>query len=186
MEQIYLALVDTPGIFAALIRLTIGIRYIHVVLAMDARLEEAYSVGRRNPAIPLLAGFEKENTFEIESVFPHARYKVVSLACTVEQKQKISRQLKTCYEQRYRYHYCILGLPFILLGKPFYQRNHFTCSSFIANILNQNGIHLFEKHFSLVTPRDFYELKNVKTIYEGTLYDFNRKSYVGIGAAYES
>lgn len=186
MEQIYLALVDTPGIFATLIRFTIGIRYVHVVLSMDEKLQEAYSIGRRNPAIPLIAGFEKENTLEIESVFPCANYKVMSLDCTSVQKEEIARQLLECYKQRYRYHYCILGLPFLLLGIPFYQRNHYTCSSFIARILKENGLELFEKHFSLVTPRDFYELENVKMIYEGTLHDFNMEFYWKIGAAYES
>ena len=53
MAHIYLAFVDTPGFFASLIRLYIKQRYIHVVISMDAGLEEAYSVGRRNPFIPL-------------------------------------------------------------------------------------------------------------------------------------
>ena len=93
MEQIYLAFVDTPGFFASIIRRVIGIPYVHVVLSMDADLREAYSVGRRNPAVPLIAGFEKENTLEIEAVFPHAKYKVVRMQCTAEQKKSIARQL---------------------------------------------------------------------------------------------
>ena len=59
-------------------------------------------------------------------------------------------------------------------------------SSFVTNILEQNGISLFQKHFSLVTPRDFYELEQTETIFEGSLHDFNRKVYLMIGAAYES
>ena len=69
MEQNYLAFVDTPGFFASIIRRVIGIPYVHVVLSMDADLREAYSVGRRNPAVPLIAGFEKENTL----VFPESQ-----------------------------------------------------------------------------------------------------------------
>ncbi len=174
MEQIYFALVDTPGFFASIIRRVTGIDYIHVVLSMDERLREAYSVGRRNPAIPLLAGFEKEDTQKIERQFPTARYKIVSLECTKEQKIQIARQLKECYQKRFQYHYCVLGLPMILLNIPFYQKNHYTCSSFTANLLKENGIELFEKHFSLVTPRDFYELEQTHVIYEGTLHKFNR------------
>ena len=102
MEQIYLAFVDTPGFFASIIRRVIGIPYVHVVLSMDADLREAYSVGRRNPAVPLIAGFEKENTLEIEAVFPHAKYKVVRMQCTAEQKKSIARQLLQCYKQRKR------------------------------------------------------------------------------------
>ena len=119
MEQIYLAFVDTPGFFASIIRRVIGIPYVHVVLSMDADLREAYSVGRRNPAVPLIAGFEKENTLEIEAVFPHAKYKVVRMQCTAEQKKSIARQLLQCYKQRKRYHDCIIGRPFILFQKPF-------------------------------------------------------------------
>ena len=59
MAQIYIAFVDTPGFFAGMIRQVIKQKYIHVVLSMDAELEEAYSVGRRNPAVPLFARFEK-------------------------------------------------------------------------------------------------------------------------------
>ncbi len=62
----------------------------------------------------------------------------------------------------------------ILLNIPFYQKNHYTCSSFTANLLQENGIKLFDKHFSLVTPRDFYELEQTKVVYEGTLHSFNR------------
>ena len=100
--------------------------------------------------------------------------------------KSIARQLLQCYKQRKRYHYCIIGLPFILFQIPFYQKNHYTCSSFVTNILEQNGISLFQKHFSLVTPRDFYELEQTETIFEGSLHDFNRKVYLMIGAAYES
>ena len=115
---------------------------------MDEELEEAYSVGRRNPAIPIFAGFEKEDAEKIEMKFPTARYRIVSIECTSEQKQNIANQLKECFEQRFHYHYCVLGLPMLLCNIPFYQKNHYTCSSFVANILENNGIELFDKHFS--------------------------------------
>lgn len=144
---------------------------------MDSELKEAYSVGRRNPFVPLIAGFERENIYQIEQAFPTARYRIVSLECTKKQKEQLRQQLKECYANRFHYHYCILGLPFILLGKPFYQKNHYTCSSFSAKILEENGIRLFEKHFSLVTPRDFYELPQTKVIYEGALQEFTGTEY---------
>lgn len=177
MEKIYFALVDTPGLFASIIRKTIGISYIHVVLSLDENLSQAYSVGRRNPYIPFFAGFEKENTFQIEQVFPSASYRIASLDCTKEQKDNIEVQLKEHYQNRLRYHYSIIGLPFILLDVPFYQKRHYTCSSFIAKILEENGMELFQKHFSLVTPRDFYELNETEIIFEGSLSLFNLKKY---------
>ena len=172
MEKIYFALVDTPGLFASIIRKTIGISYVHVVLSLDKNLEQAYSVGRRNPSIPLIAGFEQERLLKIHQAFPTARYKIMSLNCTAAQKEAIAKSLADCYRNRFRYHYCVLGLPFLLLHIPFYQKRHFTCSSFVAKLLEEQGLTLFDKHFSLVTPRDFYELPQTEPIFEGTLATF--------------
>ena len=40
MEHIYIAMVDTPGIFAAVIRGFLKQRYIHVVIGLDAELKK--------------------------------------------------------------------------------------------------------------------------------------------------
>ncbi len=172
MEHIYIAFVDTPGFFAGIIRRVIRQDYIHVVISMDSQLEEAYSVGRRNPAVPLLAGFEKEDKEKILKVFPTARYMVCELTCTTEQKERIRTMLHDCMEHRHSYHYAIIGLPFILFQIPFYQKNHFTCSSYVAKLLEDNGIGISEKHFSMVTPRDFMEYPDKKKIFEGRLEEF--------------
>lgn len=50
MEKLYIALVDTPGFFADIIRRVIKISYCHVALSFDADFQEAYSVGRRDPS----------------------------------------------------------------------------------------------------------------------------------------
>ena len=76
MEHIYIAMVDTPGIFAAVIRGFLKQRYIHVVIGLDAELQEAYSFGRRNPRIPFFAGFEREDKEKILRAFPTAAYRV--------------------------------------------------------------------------------------------------------------
>lgn len=44
MEKLYIGLVDTPGLFAWMIRKAIRQDYIHVVLGMDEMLDECYSV----------------------------------------------------------------------------------------------------------------------------------------------
>ena len=65
MTEIYIAFVDTPGIFASIIRRVIKQKYIHVAIGLDENLDEAYSIGRRHPSIPLIAGFEKEEKRKI-------------------------------------------------------------------------------------------------------------------------
>ena len=171
MAHIYIALVDTPGIFAAVIRSFLKQRYVHVVLSADAGLLEAYSVGRRNPAVPLLAGFEREEKERILRVYPGAFYRICELSCTEEQKRHIMEQLRADYGRRYRIHYGVPGLPFLAMGQAFYIKNQYTCSSYAAKILEENGIRIADKHFSLVTPKDFYEYDGMRVVFEGPLSD---------------
>ncbi len=111
MTEIYIAFVDTPGIFASIIRRVIKQKYIHVAIGLDENLDEAYSIGRRHPSIPLIAGFEKEEKRKILRAFPGADYMICSIPCTQEQKQFIKEELHEAMKNRYRYHYTILGLP---------------------------------------------------------------------------
>lgn len=186
MEKLYIALVDTPGLFASVIRRVIKQDYIHVALALDADLEQVYTVGRRHPSVPIFAGFTRERSEQILRQFPNAKYRIVMMQCEKEQKEKIKAELERCYKQRFKYHYTIVGLPFILFNRPFYQKNYYTCSSFIARLLSENGIDLFDKHFSLVTPKDFYELPGLRVVYEGQLSDYIDYTYHHRGEIYES
>jgi len=178
LAKIYIAFVDTPGFFANILHRILKQKYIHVVLAFDRRLEEAYSFGRRNPALPLAAGMEKENPEEIFRVFPTAEYLICEIDCTAEQKDALFRQVRKDYVRRFHYHYAVLSLFFVWRQKPFYQKNHFTCSSYLAKVLKSVRICDFGKHFSIVTPKDFYEWKDKRTVFEGRLSEFimeNRK-----------
>ena len=94
MAQIYIAFVDTPGVFAGIIRRVIRQKYIHVAIGLDPGLEEAYSIGRRHPSIPLIAGFEREDKSRILKAFPEADYMICSLECSGEQKSYIEERLR--------------------------------------------------------------------------------------------
>ena len=171
MAKIYIAFVDTPGLFAGIIRRVIRQKYIHVALSLDPFLEETYSIGRRHPSVPLIAGFEKEDKYKILRAFPDADYLVCSIECSADQKAYIERELNEAMANRFRYHYAVLGLPFILMNVPFYQKNHYTCSSYIARLLEEAGVCTWDRHFSLVTPRDFLEYEKKEKIFEGSLYE---------------
>ena len=52
--------------------------------------------------------------------------------------------------------------------------------------MDEVGLSLFEKHFSMVTPRDFYELEQLQVLYEGYLSDYvmSRHLFYGKGEVY--
>lgn len=170
MCSIYIAFVDTPGIFADIIRAVLKQKYIHVALALDENMEEAYSIGRRNPAVPFFAGFVKEDKRKILRKYPGADYMVCRIACSDRQREYIRSELHSALRHRFRYHYTILGLPLILFNRPFKQRYYHTCSSYLAKLLEDAGVCRWRKHTSIVTPKDFYYDLEKEVIFEGPLY----------------
>lgn len=191
MSHIYIAFVNTPGIFANILHHVLKQKYIHVVLSFDEKLEEAYSFGRRNPFIPILAGFEREEKQKIVRAFPTAEYQICEIECTRQQKEWLLQQVHKDYENRFHYHYAVCSLPFVWKQIPFpYQKNCFTCSSYLAKLFEEAGCIYFQKHFSIVTPKDFYELQDKTVIFEGKLADLlkeQRKSahFAAEGILYE-
>ena len=168
-EKLYIVLVATPGIFATLIKLVTRHKYIHVVLGMDKELKYAYSFGRRNPKIPILSGFEHEEMDKVVEHFPKALCMVTEIDCTPEQKKNVWKRIRYYEKNAKRYHYTILGLPFMLVNKPFHQKRRYACSQFVARTLEDYGIRKFDKHYSLMTPKDFYYMPDKKILYVGTI-----------------
>lgn len=177
MEHLYIGLVNTPGLFATIIRRYLKIPYVHVVLGLDEKMEEAYSVGRRFINVPVIAGFEKENLSKIERKYPQADYKILRLECTAEQKKRIKEELEDAYEKRYQIHYAIIGLLFLVMQKEFYQKNYHTCASYLSYLLEKYEVLDFHKHFSLVTPKDFYNLSDLQVVFEGKIGELEREQY---------
>lgn len=175
-SEIYVGFVDTPGLFASIIRRVIGQNYVHVVLGFDPELKEAYSIGRRNPAVPFFAGFERENREKILKKYPTARYQICRIACTNMQREALLLETKTEWERRFTHHYMIIGLVFLLAGIPFDQKNHDTCSSWLARVTQKVGLQEWDKPFPLITPRDVYEQMGKESgvgtlVFEGMLVE---------------
>ena len=85
----------------------------------------------------------------------------------------------------------VIGLVFLLAGIAFDQKNHDTCSSWLARVTQKVGLQEWQKPFPLVTPRDVYEQLGKDScvgtlVFEGTLAELVEGSAVGTAAASES
>lgn len=183
-EKLFLILMGTPGIFATLIRWFTKLKYIHVAVGMDEDLKHCYSFGRRDPRIPIISGFEREEMDKVLKKFPKAICMVAEVEVTKEQKEKMWDRIRYYDANRKRYKYCVLGLPFIVLNIPFHQKRRYACSQFLARAFEDFNIKKFNKHFSLVTPKDFYEMEEKRVLYVGTIEGYldqreNFKKYNG-------
>jgi len=170
--KLYIVLVRTPGIFATLIRIFLRLEFIHVVLGLDKDLKRCYSFGRRDPRFPVISGFAREEMDKVQKKFKKARIAQYEIECTVEQKRKVWERLRYYNKNNLKYKYTILGIPCAILGIPYHQKRHYMCSQFVARTLEDYGIRSFPKHYTLMTPRDFYEMEDKKTLYIGSLKRF--------------
>src|SRR5574344_1492173 len=130
-EKLYLVLIGTPGIFATIIKAVTRTKYIHIVLGMDEDLNQCYSFGRRNPKIPILSGCEQEKMDKDIEKYPRALCMVTEIECTPKQKEDIWGRIHYYEANAKRYHYTVLGLPFMLINKPFHQKRRYACSQFV-------------------------------------------------------
>lgn len=73
MAKLYIALVDTPGVFAWMIRKTIRINYIHVVLSLDGNFRKLIALGGGIPLFLFLQDLRKKISIKYTGhSLPHA------------------------------------------------------------------------------------------------------------------
>ena len=80
------------------------------------------------------------------------------------------------YNKRMRIHYAVIGLPFILMGVPFILRINIPVLLILERFCRKNGIRVSSKHFSLITPKDFYECEKLRVLFEGRLSEISTKT----------
>ena len=143
-------------------------------MGLDIELEELYSFGRLIPNNPLFAGFVKED-------IRHGTYAYFSdtICCLYSlnvDEEKYNRLRENIYRfglYKEKYSYNLIGFLGVVINRPVQRKYSFFCSQFVAYILDQSGIKLFDKPPALVTPRDFQFNPNLKKIYEGRLMEYN-------------
>ena len=153
-----------------------GDTYSHTSLSRDIKLGNMISLARREIDNPLNCGFIKENIRK--DVFALNKEKsqiaVMELSVTKEQYIKISNLMDYYWEHRDEYHFNFAGLVTMLLyGKGLEVPNHFFCSQWVATVLKDSGIDLFDgKNPKDIRPFDFYGTLRDHIIYEGLTTEY--------------
>lgn len=65
------------------------------------------------------------------------------------------------------YKYDFLGTFLRYIKIPYKRKNKFVCSYFVGDVLEQAGIHKFNKETYFLRPKDFENIDNAKEIYSG-------------------
>lgn len=172
-NSVYIVLSRTHTLMARAVRVFTGSYYSHASLSLEKDLKETYSFGRKRPRLILPAGFisELEKGMYLTS-HKDANICILEMRVEPEEFEKIKGRLELFLQQPHKYGYNTIGLPFLMLGIPFQRKHHYTCSAFVADVLQD--VVEFDKDLSLAQPEDFLNF-GFEIVYKGSLGEFLEK-----------
>lgn len=153
-----------------------GADYSHISISTDAKLGEMMSFSRKEIKNPFNSGLVKEDIRKgMFALKPDiSKIAVMELKVTSEQYDKISKAMNSYWDNKEQYSYNFLGLITMLLyARGTNRKNKFFCSQWVATILQECGIDIFNgKSPKNITPFDFYGALKNSIVYEGLATDY--------------
>lgn len=172
MKKIYILLSRTQTLPSRAIHSILGGRFTHVSIAIRPVTDEFYSFARRTLNNPFNAGFIVENVHtHVFSKYPNCQCAVFSLDVDEETYEKIRKILNHFYDNIEQFNYNFLGLIPAKLGIKLHRKHHFTCSQFVATVLQKAQAVKLPKEASLMMPNDFLKITKLVKVYSGRLGD---------------
>ena len=173
MKQIYIIATNNHTVPSKIFGIATREKYVHISIALDKKWKKVYSFGRKDVRWPLPAGFINEDFDKIIKKFKNSVCKVYEIEVTSKQYYELKTELKNNYiKNSIKYRYNIKGLPFLNFNRKYHRKYHYACSQFCGKLLMDAGIIDFKKDYSILKPKDFFEIENAKLIYEGSTVDY--------------
>lgn len=170
---VYILLTDTGTLFTKMIKRFTNAPYNHVSIVFDEKLDEIYSFGRKRPKNPLIAGFIKEDVYYgTYRYYYNTRCLLLKMDVTEVEYISIRGKIRMFENNKEIFSYNLFGLIGVLFRYPIAKRNAYFCSQFVAEVLKESGLNLWELPSALVTPNDFLIHPRFECVYEGKLYDY--------------
>lgn len=169
-KAVYIMLTDTGTLFTKAIKWYTRKPYNHASIALDPKLSELYSFGRKKIENPFIGGFVKEDIRT--ALFKEAECAIYLVRVTDEQLVRLTDFIQDMEGSKDNYRYNLVGLLGVVLNRPIPRKNVFFCSQFVATVLKDCGVIDFGKPVSLVRPNDLADLPEFKLVYRGKLKEY--------------
>lgn len=172
-ESIYFILTNTKTDLGKIIQKVLEVDYNHISISFEDNFNEVYGFGSNLD--------ENQMGFIIERFDAGAyrdndgEYMTLEMKITPSEKKKIKNNLQFYIKNRKSLKFNKIGLVTNAIGVPFNPGDAFFCSQFIAKLLEDSGIKLFDKTYGLVRPSDFLFHPSMKVKHKG--YIKNRLNY---------
>lgn len=169
-KTIYFVLTNTGTLLSKAIGMYTKEDLNHVSIAFDEQLTEMYSFGRKQRHNPFLGGFVKEHADK--GIFKEADCAIYRLIVTNEEYESMRNKIREIEQSQEDYKYNFIGIFAIAVNKEFDRKNAFFCSEFVATVVNESGLSLFDAPPSLVQPGHFTKLPRLQSVYGGNLQQY--------------
>lgn len=173
MKKIYIIISNSGTLVSKILKLFTKQKYVHVSIALDKNLKEAYSFGRKYVYSPIPGGFINEEYVKRCKHFNKSISKIYELEIDYKKYNNLKKELENKYKRynkKYKYNY--RGLYFIQFNKIHHRDYHYLCSQFCGKLLIDNKIMDFNKDYSLIKPKDFLDINYTNLIFEGKTIDY--------------
>lgn len=161
-RKVFILLTKFPDNGSKAMHLITNFQYTHASVGLDEDMNTFYSF--------VVKGFIVEKiTRYIRPGWEPLPCLLYELDVAEEVYQDIKERLNGFVENKKTMHYTRLGLLLCLLHIPCRIKNHYICSQFVAEVLNDGGAVSLRKNSSLYLPKDFGKLQGVKVRFRGNL-----------------
>ena len=153
-----------------------GDTYSHISLSRDRKLGNMMSFARKEINNPFNSGLIKENIrtgmFALKPDV--SRIAVMELKVSEQQYNNLSSLMDYYWQNKDKYKFNFAGLTTMLIyGKGIDIPNSFFCSQWVATVLQDSGIDIFDgKKPKDIRPFDFYGTLKDSIIYEGLTVEY--------------
>ena len=173
MKKIYILTTYTGTILSTIIKKVTHVPYAHVSLGLDEYLTEVYSFGRKYVSNPIFAGFVREYIDDgLYKKMKNTNCRVYYVEVTDSQYEIMLESLNNFIQNKRKYKYDTLALVRLLKNNAKGNEYKYVCSQFVAYILEECGLKIFNKPSNLITPMDFYISESLTLEYEGLLSEY--------------
>lgn len=171
-HSIYIVLSHSSSVISKAIYFCTRDEFTHASISIDSNLEALYSFGRKWSRFPFIGCLKQElmdqGFYSLCKTLPGM---ILKIDVTTEQYNILKEALEYYVYNKNLYKYNIMGFIGYIFKAEFRSKRRFTCSEFVAHLLEVSNVARFDKPLNLIRPQTFTEL-NGQIIYKGDLKKF--------------
>lgn len=160
-KKLYVLFTQYPGRDAKLLMWRTKFPYTHASVGLEEDMDTFYTFISKGFLVEKITRYEKPD----RPSFPCALYEI---DVSEETYNRVKEKVLSFKENKANLKYSTLGLVGSFIGIPFKRENHYFCSQFVAEILQECGIVKLKKRSSLYLAKDISKLEELKLVFEGT------------------